>query len=86
MFFKVQIATSSTQIETTPENFKGLNGVEVYLSGKFYKYTYGKCASFSAAKDLLKQVNEVGFNSAFVTAFEDGKRIELKEAIDKTNK
>jgi N-acetylmuramoyl-L-alanine amidase len=86
VFFKVQIATSSTQIETTPENFKGLNGVEVYLSGKFYKYTYGKCASFSAAKDLLKQVNEVGFNSAFVTAFEDGKRIELKEAIDKTNK
>ena len=84
VLFKVQIATSSTQIETTPENFKGLNSVEVYLSGKFYKYTYGKCRSFSEAKVLLKQVNEAGFNTAFVTAFEDGSRIELKEAIDKT--
>ena len=34
-----------------------------------------------SSQDLLKQVNEVGFNSAFVAAFEDGKRIELKEQL-----
>ncbi len=83
--FKVQIATSSTKIQTSPENFKGLNGVEVYLSGKFYKYTYGRCRDFTEAKKILKQVNETGFNTAFVTAFENGNRIELKDAIDKSN-
>ena len=80
----MQIATSSTKLETSPENFKGLNGVEVYLSGKFYKYTYGKCKSFLEAKELLEEVNEKGYNTSFVTAFEDGKRIDLKQAIDKT--
>ncbi len=82
--FKVQIATSSTQLKTSPENFNGLNGVEVYLSGKFYKYTYGKCKSFLEAKEKLKVVNEKGFSTSFITAFENGKRIDLKQAIDKT--
>ena len=84
--YKVQISTSSTKIETNPSNFKGLNGVDVYLSGKFYKYTYGNCKRFSEAKLILKQVNELGFTTAFVTAFEDGNRINLQEAIKKTDK
>ena len=84
--YKVQISTSSTKIETSRSNFKGLNGVDVYLSGKFYKYTYGKCKSFSEIKLVLKQVNEIGYSTAFVTAFENGVRINLQEAIKKTDK
>ena len=84
--YKVQISTSSTKIETSRSNFKGLNGVDVYLSGKFYKYTYGKCKSFSEIKSVLKQVNEIGYSTAFVTAFENGVRINLQEAIKKTDK
>ena len=80
--FKVQIATSSSKIDTTPENFKGLNGVEVYISGKFYKYTFGKCEKFNEAKKVLNEVKSKGFNTAFITAFEDGKKINLQTAID----
>ena len=76
--------TSSSKIETTPSNFKGLNGVDVYLSGKFYKYTYGNCKNFKEAKGILKELNELGYSTAFITAFENGKRINLQEAINKT--
>ena len=37
--YKVQLATSSVKIPILPENFNGLKDVEVYISGKFYKYT-----------------------------------------------
>jgi N-acetylmuramoyl-L-alanine amidase len=84
VLFKVQISTSSSKIETTPSNFKGLNGVDVYLSGKFYKYTYGNCKNFKEAKGILKELNELGYSTAFITAFENGKRINLQEAINKT--
>lgn len=85
ILFKVQISTSSSKIETTPSNFKGLNGVDVYLSGKFYKYTYGNCKNFKEAKGVLNELKELGYSTAFITAFENGKRINLQEAINKTD-
>ena len=85
ILFKVQISTSSSKIETTPSNFKGLNGVDVYLSGKFYKYTYGNCKNFKEAKVVLNELKELGYSTAFITAFENGKRINLQEAINKTD-
>lgn len=84
VLFKVQISTSSSKIETTPSNFKGLNGVDVYLSGKFYKYTYGSCKGFKEAKVILKELNELGYSTAFITAFENGNRINLQDAIKQT--
>ena len=42
--------------------------------------------SFSEIKLVLKQVNEIGYSTAFVTAFENGVRINLQEAIKKTDK
>ena len=42
--------------------------------------------SFSEIKSVLKQVNEIGYSTAFVTAFENGVRINLQEAIKKTDK
>ena len=82
--FKVQISTSSSKVDTSPSNFKGLNGVDVYLSGKFYKYTYGKTTHIEEAKLVLKKVNELGYSTAFITAFENGKRVNLQDAINKT--
>ena len=84
VLYKVQIATSSSKIETTPSNFKGLNAVDVYLSGKFYKYTYGSCKRFNEAKVILNELNELGYSTAFITSFENGIRINLQDAIKKT--
>ena len=72
--FKVQLATSSSKIPTLAENFNGLRDVEVYLSGKFYKYTYGNCKDQGSAGEKLKEAQNAGYNTAFVIAFENGKR------------
>ena len=72
--FKVQLATSSSKIPTLAENFNGLRDVEVYLSGKFYKYTYGNCKDQGSAEEKLKEAQNAGYNTAFVIAFENGKR------------
>jgi N-acetylmuramoyl-L-alanine amidase len=77
--YKVQLATSSTKIETLPENFNGLKGVEVYLSGKFYKYTFGNCKNQSSIKKKLKEAQDAGFNTSFAITFQDGKRKNWKK-------
>lgn len=83
---KVQIATSSSKISTLPENFNGLKGVEVYISGKFYKYTYGNCTDMVTAKSMLAKAKANGYSSAFITAFESGEKINLNDALIKLNK
>ena len=77
--FKVQLATSSSKISTEPQNFNGLKGVEVYLSGKFYKYTYGICRDKSKAVAFLNEAKKAGYDSAFVVSFENGKRLNWKK-------
>ncbi len=77
--FKVQLATSSTKISTEPQNFNGLKGVEVYLSGKFYKYTYGICKQKSEANEFLQKAVDAGYDTAFIVSFNDGKRLDWKK-------
>ena len=77
--FKVQLATSSSKISTEPQNFNGLKGVEVYLSGKFYKYTYGICRDKSKAAVFLNEAKQAGYDSAFIVSFENGKRLNWKK-------
>ena len=85
--FRVQIATSSLKLETKPYNFKGMNDVELYISGKnIYKYTVGRYATIDDAKERQKEVKKLGYTTAFIIAFENDKRIDLQEAIKKTKK
>ncbi|MCT4582061.1 MAG: N-acetylmuramoyl-L-alanine amidase [Flavobacteriales bacterium] len=82
--FRVQIATSQNKVETKSYNFKGMNDVDMYISGKFYKYIVGNYETVEEAKTRLSSVKEKGYTSAFIIAFENGKRISVKEAIAKT--
>ena len=77
--FKVQLATSSTKISTEPQNFNGLKGVEVYLSGKFYKYTYGICKQKSEASKYLQEAIDAGYDTAFIVSFDDGRRLDWRK-------
>ena len=77
--YKVQLATSSSKILTVPENFNGLKDVEVYLSGKFYKYTYGNCVSQKSAGIKLEEAKKAGYTTAFIIPFENGKRLNWKK-------
>jgi N-acetylmuramoyl-L-alanine amidase len=73
--FKVQITTSSKEIERSATNFKGLEGVDVYSDGGMFKYTYEKSNNFDEAKSALEVARSKGYTTAFIVAFKDGARI-----------
>ena len=84
--FKVQITTSSKEIELKSTNFKGLDGVEMYSDGGMYKYTYGKSNNFDEAVATQDFARQNGYPSAFVVAFKNGERIkDIKVARDMAN-
>lgn len=81
LVFKVQLVTATKMIDTIPDNFNGLNGVEYYEAGGLYRYTYGEENSWEAASKLQNEVKKNGFEDAFVIAFYHGKRIAVGEAV-----
>lgn len=81
--FKVQIATSSLNLPTKPENFKGMDDVEVKTAGKWYKYFVGNYSSLDEAKARQKEVQEKGYDTAFVVAYENGEKISVNDAVKK---
>ncbi|MCA1751916.1 MAG: N-acetylmuramoyl-L-alanine amidase [Cryomorphaceae bacterium] len=81
--FRVQLLSSSKQVETTPENFSGLKGVLEFEDDGMYKYLWGSASDYDTAKDLQKNVRKTGYKGAFIVAFDqNGKRIPLKEALE----
>ncbi|CAG5082700.1 N-acetylmuramoyl-L-alanine amidase [Parvicella tangerina] len=85
VIFKVQIATSSLNLPTKPENFKGMTDVEMVAAGKWYKYFVGNYKSIDEAKARQKEVQEIGYDTAFIVAYENGKKINVSEAVKKLN-
>ncbi len=79
--FKVQIAASSISIPTTPENFKGIEGVEQHELNGIYKYTVGNFFTFEEAKSKQKALRKKGFDAAFIVAFYNGKKITVQEGL-----
>src|SRR5690606_6701969 len=79
--FKVQLAASSTKLDLIPSNFNGLNSISMTSAGDQYRYMYGEVDSYDEAKRLLQEAKGRGYNSAFVVAFRDGKKISVQEAL-----
>lgn len=80
--FKIQISASNKKIETKPKNFKGLKDISlVNESGNFYKYMYGNTTSYETAKKNLEEAKKKGYKSAYILAFKDGKKIDVKDAV-----
>ncbi|NIJ46276.1 N-acetylmuramoyl-L-alanine amidase [Wenyingzhuangia heitensis] len=81
VYYKVQIASSTQKISTSPSNFKGLTEVEAVKVGAYYKYYLGKTGSYAKAKTYLKSAKNKKYRSSFIVAFLNNKRITLKEAL-----
>ena len=80
--FKVQIAAVNKKLELIPSNFKGLKNIQSSTdNGQLYKYTYGETSDYDTAKKNLDEAKAKGYNSAYLIAFKDGKKISVQDAL-----
>ncbi len=83
--YRIQLVTSSQPVVLKPENFKGLKEVDEYISNGLYKYTTGRCTNYEMAKALQKEIRSLGYEGAFIIAFNGNERMNLREAIGQEN-
>lgn len=79
--FKVQIAASSKKLALQSQNFKGLRNISADFSNGVYKYYYGETSDYEESKVLLKEAKLKGYDSAYLIAIKDGKKISIQDAI-----
>ncbi len=82
--FKVQIASGAQKIETKPYNFKGLNNIERVKVDGAYKYYLGKTNDYNEIKRMHQLAKSKGYTSAFIVAFQNGKRIPVEDVLKKS--
>ena len=80
IIFKVQITASSTRLALNSPEFKGLKNIWEYKDRGLYKYTVGNQKDLKSAYRLQSEFRKKGFVEAFVVAFKNGKRIQVREA------
>ena len=79
--FKVQIAASSKILATKSYNFKGLSPISREKAGGLYKYLYGNSSDYEQVKMLEEEAKRKGYNSSFIVAYKEGKKIPLTHAL-----
>jgi N-acetylmuramoyl-L-alanine amidase len=79
--YKIQLSASKKMLALEPKNFRGLQNVKLIYEDNIYKYLYGETSDYELAKNQLKEAKSKGYNSAFLIAFKNGKKISIQEAI-----
>jgi N-acetylmuramoyl-L-alanine amidase len=79
--FKVQVITSSKNIPLGSPKFKGLQVEEMKAAG-LWKYSVGNETSLDAARKVQAQCRAKGFDGAFITAWRNGERLDLQQAVN----
>jgi hypothetical protein len=85
--FKVQLGAFSKQIPMSQFNsrFKINEAVEMDRHEGMYKYVTGSFSKYSDARQYLTRIQSAtGIREAFVCAYQDGKRITVKQALKVT--
>ena len=83
--FKVQLFVCERKLKQNDTRLKGLADADFYLDGGAYKYTYGNTTDYEEIKRLQKSISDK-FKDTFIVAFKNGKRIDLREAINESKK
>lgn len=79
--FKVQIAASSKILEPKSYNFKGLSEISREKVGNVFKYYSGNTSDYSEINQFHSKAKSNGYKDAFIVAFKDGTKIDLKDAF-----
>ncbi|MDO4779430.1 MAG: N-acetylmuramoyl-L-alanine amidase [Bacteroides sp.] len=80
--FKIQILTSSKILKAGSREFKGEKNISYYKDKGLYKYTCFESENYNTTLSELRKVSKK-FKSAFIVAFEAGKRIDTNKGIKK---
>lgn len=78
--FKLQILASSTKLKAKDAQLKGVTDVDSYQEGGLYKYTVGASENYNEVNRLRKMLADK-FPQAFIIAFKDGRKMDVREAI-----
>jgi N-acetylmuramoyl-L-alanine amidase len=78
--FKVQISASPSDLEPTAVDFKGLYPIFKEPAGKLFKYYFAQEKKYDIIQKRLEEAKKKGFESAFVVAYKEGKKISVSEA------
>jgi len=78
--FKIQFLTSDKKLPAGSKLFKGLAPVGHYKEKGIYKYTYGESHDDNNELITKRQIS-CKFKDAFIIAFKNGEKINVKEAI-----
>ncbi|NPA45223.1 MAG: N-acetylmuramoyl-L-alanine amidase [Chlorobi bacterium] len=82
--FKIQIAYSTKDIETIPENFEGIKQVEKVKDGRYYRYFTGSAKTYEEIASLQEKIRKK-IPEAYVIALNNGKFITVKDALQLLN-
>ena len=85
IIFKVQILASNKPLKSNDKQLKGLKGVSYYKEKGLYKYTYGESTDYNKVLRIRRNVSS-RFKDAFVVAFRNGKKMDIRQAIDEFKK
>ncbi len=72
-YYSVQIGASTTSVEPSAANFKGLKEVRREKTDKYFRYYIGKETSIEKITPVLQKI-KLKFSQAFIVYFIDGKR------------
>ena len=78
--FKIQILTSLKPLRSNDSMFKGVRDVDSYTEGKMTKYTVGSSTNYSEIYQLRKSLLDK-FPEAFIIAFKNGEKMDVRAAI-----
>ena len=79
--FKVQLLASSRVLPLLPEEFNGLSSLSTERHNNLVRYMYGKTNSYSQAKLFKANADAKGYETSFIVAYKEGKRIPVPEAL-----
>ncbi len=78
--FKVQVMTGDLPLKANDKRLRGLSDVGFYQEGAIYKYTVGASENYNEIYKLRKSLIK-RFPQAFIIAFKDGQKMDVREAI-----
>ncbi len=84
LWFRVQVTSSSKPLKFDHPVFKSYSDIYEYFENDMYKYTIGKFKKYSEVKEFQQKVKD-DFPGAFIVAFKNNERIDLKLAIQHVN-